>query len=109
MGACFGPVVFWWIIFGSILGGAVQDYMIGMISERNDGKSIAELSGIYVGNAVKWGMRIFSVVLLILTGTVFVTSPAALIARFIPVRFEVTFWKICTRRDFLFGRICLLQ
>ena len=46
MGACFGPVVFLWIIFGSVLGGAVHDYMIGLISERNEGKSIAELSGI---------------------------------------------------------------
>ena len=32
MGACFGPVVFLWIVFGSILGGAVHDYMTGMIS-----------------------------------------------------------------------------
>ncbi len=50
MGACFGPVVFLWIIFGSVLGGAVHDYMVGMISERHEGKSIAELSGIYLGN-----------------------------------------------------------
>ena len=33
MGACFGPVVFLWIIFGSILAGAVHDFMVGMISE----------------------------------------------------------------------------
>jgi len=26
MGACFGPVVFLWIVLGSILGGAVHDY-----------------------------------------------------------------------------------
>ena len=31
MGAVFGPVVFLWIVFGSILGGAVHDYMSGMI------------------------------------------------------------------------------
>jgi carbon starvation protein CstA len=31
MGACFGPVVFLWIIFGAVLGGAVHDYMVGMI------------------------------------------------------------------------------
>ena len=77
MGACFGPVVFLWIIFGSVLGGAVHDYMVGMISERHDGLSIAELSGIYLGKGAKWGMRLFSVLLLLLTGTVFVTSPAA--------------------------------
>lgn len=74
MGACFGPVVFLWIVFGSILGGAVHDYMSGMISCRHGGSSIAELSGIYLGNAAKWIMRVFSVVLLVLTGTVFVNS-----------------------------------
>ncbi|WP_026662431.1 carbon starvation protein A [Butyrivibrio proteoclasticus] len=94
MGACFGPVVFLWIIFGSILAGAVHDFMVGMISERNEGKSIAELSGIYLGQKVKWGMRVFSVLLLLLTGTVFVTSPAALIARLTPDSLGVTFWIV---------------
>ncbi len=94
MGACFGPIVFLWIIFGAILGGAVHDYMVGMISERHEGSSIAELSGIYLGKGAKWGMRAFSVVLLLLTGTVFVNSPAALIARLTPERFGVTFWIV---------------
>ena len=92
MGACFGPVVFLWIIFGSVLGGAVHDYMVGMISERHEGKSIAELSGIYLGSGVKWGMRLFSVLLLLLTGTVFVTSPAALIARLTPFENDAQLW-----------------
>ncbi len=84
MGACFGPVVFLWIVLGAILGGAVHDFMCGMISSRHGGSSIAELSGIYLGNVARWIMRIFSVLLLVLTGTVFVTSPAALIARMTP-------------------------
>ena len=92
MGACFGPVVFLWIVFGSILGGAVHDYMVGMISERHEGKSIAELSGIYLGNGAKWGMRLFSVLLLLLTGTVFVNSPAALIARLTPMENDTMIW-----------------
>ena len=94
MGACFGPVVFLWIVFGSILGGAVHDYMVGMISERNEGKSIAELSGIYLGKGAKWGMRLFSVVLLLLTGTVFVNSPAALIADLTPAVLTEKYWVI---------------
>ena len=92
MGACFGPVVFLWIVLGSILGGAVHDYMVGMISERHEGRSIAELSGIYLGEGARWGMRLFSVLLLLLTGTVFVTSPAALIARLIPLNINVQVW-----------------
>lgn len=94
MGAVFGPVVFLWIVLGSILGGAVHDYMSGMISERHGGASIAELSGLYLGKAAKWIMRIFSVVLLVLCGTVFVTSPAALLARLTPDWMNGTFWAI---------------
>ena len=94
MGACFGPVVFLWIVFGSILGGAVHDYMSGMISERNKGASIAELSGIYLGKPALYIMRIFSILLLLLTGTVFVTSPAALISSLTPAALGNTFWII---------------
>ena len=94
MGACFGPVVFLWIVFGSILGGAVHDFMCGMISERNKGASIAELSGIYLGRPALYIMRVFSILLLLLTGTVFVTSPAALISRLTPAALGNTFWII---------------
>ncbi len=94
MGACFGPVVFLWIVFGSILGGAVHDYMSGMISERNNGASIAELSGLYIGKPALYIMRIFSILLLLLTGTVFVTSPAALISSLTPAALGNTFWII---------------
>ena len=94
MGACFGPIVFLWIILGAVLGGAVHDYMSVMISERHDGASIAELSGLYLGKAAKWIMRIFSIVLLVLCGTVFVTSPAALIARLTPDFLDVNLWVV---------------
>ena len=94
MGACFGPVVFLWIVFGSILGGAVHDYMSGMISSRHSGDSIAELSGVYLGNVARWIMRVFSIVLLTLVGTVFVTSPAALIARLTPAFLNEKFWIV---------------
>ena len=39
-------------------------------------------------------MRVFSIVLLLLTGTVFVTSPAALLARLTPDKLNMTFWII---------------
>ena len=94
MGAAFGPVVFLWITFGSILGGAVHDYLTGMISERNGGASIAELSGIYLGKSARIIMRIFSVVLLLLVGTVFVTSPASLLARLTPESLGTKFWTV---------------
>lgn len=92
MGAQFGPVVFLWIVCGSIFGGAVHDYMTGMISSRHGGSSVAELSGVYLGRGAKWVMRIFSVVLLVLVGTVFITSPAALLAKLTPASLNTTFW-----------------
>ena len=94
MGAQFGPCVFLWIVFGSILGGAVHDYMTGMISSRHEGQSVAELSGIYLGKWAKYIMRVFSVVLLLLVGTVFVTSPAALLAKLTPDVLNTTFWTV---------------
>ena len=94
MGACFGPVVFIWIVLGSVFGGAVHDYFSGMISCRNKGASIAEMSSIYMGHPAKWIMRIFSILLLVLTGTVFITSPAALIDYLTPDPFNGTFWIV---------------
>lgn len=105
MGACFGPVVFLWIVFGAIIAGGVHDYMCGMISERNDGASIAELSGTYIGSFAKWCMRIFSVLLLLLCGTVFVTSPAALLDSLMPGRFGKMFWIVLILLYYLFAAI----
>ena len=79
-GALWGPSVYLWIVFGTIFAGAVHDYMSGMISLREDGKSISEIVGHYLGNTMLQVMRLFSVVLLVLVGTVFMTGPANLIA-----------------------------
>ena len=78
-GALWGPVVFLWITFGTIFAGGVHDYFSGMLSERNDGASISEITGIYLGNGMKNVMRVFSVVLLVMVGTVFAVGPAGLI------------------------------
>lgn len=79
-GAQWGPVVFLWIVFGTIFAGAVHDFLTGMISIRHNGASVSELTGIYLGNAMKNIMRVFSVILLVLVGTVFATGPAKLLA-----------------------------
>ena len=78
-GALWGPVVFLWITFGTIFAGGVHDYFSGMMSERNDGGSIAEITGKYLGPVMQNVMRVFSVVLLIMVGTVFAVGPAGLI------------------------------
>ena len=78
-GALWGPVVFLWITFGTIFAGGVHDYFSGMLSERNDGASISEVCGIYLGGLMKNVMRVFSIVLLVMVGTVFAVGPAGLI------------------------------
>ena len=78
-GALWGPVVFLWITSGTIFAGGVHDYFSGMLSERNDGASISEVCGIYLGGLMKNVMRVFSIVLLVMVGTVFAVGPAGLI------------------------------
>jgi len=80
MGALYGPVAFVWIVLGSIFAGGVHDYMSGMMSLRNGGKSLPELTGAYLGNASKYAMLFVSVMLLLFVGVVFVVGPAALMA-----------------------------
>ena len=91
-GACWGPVVYLWIVFGTIFAGGVHDFLSGMMSEREDGASISEVVGRYMGRAITLIMRIFSVVLLILVGTTFSTGPAGLLASLTPETLSMQFW-----------------
>lgn len=78
-GALYGPVAFIWIVIGCIFAGAVHDYLTGMISIRNKGAHLPELASKFLGNIMKHVVNIFALLLLILVGTVFVTSPAMLL------------------------------
>ena len=79
MGAMFGPDSYLWIVFGCIFGGAVHDYFTGMLSVRNDGVGFPEIVGKYLGGGTKRVMLVFSVLMLLLVGTVFVYSPAVIL------------------------------
>lgn len=80
LGILYGPSAYLWIVFGCIFGGAVHDYFSGMISLRKNGASLPEIVGDELGPVVRLVMRIFSLVLMVLVGTVFVTTPAGLLA-----------------------------
>ena len=80
LGACYGPVAFLWITFGGIFMGAMHDYLSGVILVRNDGLSITEIVARYLGKGAGAFMRVFSVVLLLLVGVVFVVSPADILS-----------------------------
>ena len=80
MGALYGPVAFLWIVLGAIFAGAVHDYLTGMISIRNRGAHIPELAGKFLGKVSKHIVNFFALLLLLLVGTVFVTTPASLLS-----------------------------
>ena len=102
-GAMWGPSAFLWIVFGSIFGGAVHDYMAGMMSMRLDGLSLPEIIGRYLGKPVMQFMRAFTVMLMILVGAVFIMGPAEILAGLTADSFSIgnteialdlTFWAI---------------
>lgn len=94
MGAKFGTASYLWIVLGSIFAGAVHDFFAGMLSVRHDGESLPEIIGCYLGLTTKQVMRGFTVVLMVLVGSVFVAGPAGLLARLTPDGMNETFWII---------------
>lgn len=82
MGAKFGVSSYLWIVFGCIFAGATHDYLSGMLSIRNDGASLPELIGKYLGAKTKKVMLVFTTFLLVMVGAVFVYSPAEILQSF---------------------------
>ena len=80
LGAAYGPVAFLWITLGGIFMGAMHDFVSGVISLKDGGKSLPEIVGKYLGNGTRTFMRVFSVFLMVLVGAVFMSQPAELIA-----------------------------
>lgn len=80
LGIMFGPAAYLWIVLGCIFGGAVHDYLAGMISLRKDGASLPEIVGDELGSVARIAMRVFSLILMILVGTVFAQTPATLLS-----------------------------
>jgi len=94
MGAQFGTAAYLWIVFGCIFGGAVHDYLSGMISLRDNGCSLPETHGKYLGNGVKQFMRGFMVLLMVLVGVVFVNTPAQLLQSQFTPNMSVYVWVV---------------
>ncbi|MDR2141079.1 MAG: carbon starvation protein A [Deltaproteobacteria bacterium] len=94
LGALYGPSALLWIVFGTIFAGGMHDYFSGMISLRYNGKSIPEVVGYTLGGGFKQFMRVFSLVLLVLVGVVFVTAPAGILASLTPDWANFRFWLV---------------
>ena len=94
MGAQFGTASYLWIVIGTLVAGAVHDFFSGCLSIRNDGANLPELIGKYLGMTTKKVMNVFSIVLMVLVGAVFVSGPAELLAGMTPAGLNVTFWIV---------------
>lgn len=94
MGVMYGPAAFIWIAVGTIFGGAVHDYVAGMLSLKSNGASLPEVVGEQLGFGIKQIMRGFALILMVLVGAVFVINPAELLAGMTPTNLDVQFWII---------------
>ena len=79
MGIMFGPSAYLWIVLGCIFAGATHDYLSGMLSLRHEGAGLPLLVGFYLGKPTKRVMLLFSILLLVMVGAVFVYSPALIL------------------------------
>ena len=80
LGACYGPVAFLWITLGGIFMGAMHDFLAGVISLRNDGKSLPETIGKYLGGGMHKLALILIPILMLLVGGVFIVTPSKILA-----------------------------
>lgn len=80
LGALYGPIALVWIVIGNVLGGAVHDYFSGVMSLKEDGKSLPEIAGHYYNVVFKGVMLLFTCMLLFFVGVVFIMSPAGLLS-----------------------------
>jgi carbon starvation protein CstA len=80
LGAMYGPVALVWIVIGNVVGGAVHDYFSGVMSLKEDGKSLPEIAGKYYNVVFKGVMLVFTCMLLFFVGVVFIMSPAGLLS-----------------------------
>ena len=92
MGAQFGTASYLWIVLGTIFAGAVHDFFSGALSIRNGGESLPEIVGRYLGSGTKYVACVFTLILMVLVGAVFISGPAELLAGMTPDWMTSIFW-----------------
>ena len=110
MGAQFGTAAYLWIVLGTIFAGATHDYLSAMMSLRQDGASLPELIGKYLGSTSRIVMSVFTGVLLILVGAVFTSSPASILGGmtrdFFSPEVNQYFWIILIFTYYIIATLC---
>lgn len=78
-GAAYGPAAYIWIVLGCIFMGAVHDFFAGMMSIRNGGVNMPDITAKYLGKGMKGLMNFVVIFLLMAVGVSFVIGPAGLL------------------------------
>lgn len=93
-GAAFGPAAYIWIVVGCIFMGGVHDFFAGMMSVRNGGVNMPEITARYLGKGMKALMNAVVIFLLIAVGVSFVIGPAGLLQNLTGLSKEVWLYII---------------
>lgn len=103
LGALYGPAALFWIVFGCIFAGGVHDYLSGMLSIRYKGTNVPNIVGYNLGSVFKRIMQLFAVILLLLVGVVFMTSPAMLLKNLTNI--DMNIWLVIIFAYYLLATI----
>lgn len=110
MGAQFGTASYLWIVLGTIFAGATHDYLAAMISLRQDGASLSEIIGNCLGKRMRVVMSVFMVLLLILVGAVFTSSPASILGamtkEYLPEDVNLYGWIVLIFVYYIIATLC---
>lgn len=93
-GAAFGPAAYIWIVVGCIFMGAVHDFFAGMMSVRNGGVNMPEITARYLGKGMKALMNAVVIFLLVAVGVSFVIGPSGLMQNLTGIGKEVWLYVI---------------
>ena len=93
-GAAYGPAAYLWIVFGCIFMGAVHDFFAGMMSIRNGGVNMPDITAKYLGKGMKGFMNFVVIFLLLAVGVSFVIGPSGLMAKLTGWNVEVWLYII---------------
>ena len=85
LGMKFGAIVFLLLPIGNVIGGAIHDYYIGMISARNNGADVPTLMEKFFGRRISGLFLVLATVCLVLVVTTFTNIPAKFIQTLIPL------------------------
>ncbi len=128
LGPIVGPAIgiiwgwlpaFLWVFFGSIFMGAVHDFSTLVVSSRNKGRSMGELTGQFISPSTRYALQFIMQLLLfivlavfaMIVGTLFVTYPESVI----PVWFQIPVavwlgWQIRNgKNDLLYSVLALIM